>query len=102
CGGAGWQVRRLMQRRNASMRRCGGGGDRVTEPSPSVPSTATPTPESVGAPRVFISYAHDSDDHRELVRDLWVFLCAHGVDARIDRVAAEQREDWTLWMERQV
>jgi hypothetical protein len=51
---------------------------------------------------VFISYAHDSDAHREQVRDLWVFLCAHGVDARIDRVAAEQREDWTLRMEKQV
>jgi hypothetical protein len=36
------------------------------------------------------------------VRDLWVFLCANGVDARIDRVAAEQRQDWTLWMEEQV
>ena len=53
-------------------------------------------------PRVFISYAHDSDAHREQVRDLWIFLCAHGVDARIDRVAAEQRQDWTLWMEQQV
>jgi hypothetical protein len=51
---------------------------------------------------VFISYAHDSVAHREAVRDLWIFLCAHGVDARIDRVAAEQRQDWTLWMEGEV
>ena len=56
----------------------------------------------VRAPRVFISYAHDSTAHREAVRDLWIFLRAHGVDARIDRVAAEQRTDWTLWMEQQV
>jgi hypothetical protein len=53
-------------------------------------------------PRVFLSYAHDSDAHREAVRNLWVFLCANGVDARIDRVAAERRQDWTLWMEEQV
>jgi SEFIR domain/NB-ARC domain len=53
-------------------------------------------------PRVFISYAHDSDDHLEAVRDLWILLCENGVDARIDRVAAEQRQDWTLWMEEQV
>jgi hypothetical protein len=51
---------------------------------------------------VFISYAHDSDAHREQVRNLWIFLRAHGVDARIDRVGAEQRRNWPLWMERQV
>jgi hypothetical protein len=30
---------------------------------------------------------HDSEAHREQVRNLWIFLCANGVDARIDRVA---------------
>ncbi len=54
------------------------------------------------APRVFISYAHESDEHAEAVRDLWVFLRANGVDARLDRVAAQRRQDWTLWMEEQV
>src|SRR5690349_10730307 len=94
---------RLMQRRDESMRRCDGGGDRVTEPSPNKPPTsAAPAAGSVWSPRVFISYAHDSDAHRELVRDLWIFLCANGVDARIDRVAVEQRQDWALWMEQQV
>lgn len=53
-------------------------------------------------PRVFISYAHDSDDHLEKVRDLWVFLCANGVEAHIDRVAAQERQGWTMWMERQI
>src|SRR5689334_17117158 len=91
-----------MQRRDASVRSCEGGGDRVTELSPNVPSTSTRTPESERAPRVFISYAHDSDAHREQVRDLWIFLCANGVDARIDRVAAAQRQDWPLWMEQRV
>ena len=51
---------------------------------------------------MFLSYAHDSDAHREAVRDLWILLRSNGVDARIDRVAAEQRQDWTSWMEREV
>ena len=71
----------------------------MTEPSRAVPS---PAAEGERAPRVFLSYAHESDAHQEAVRDLWIFLRAHGVDAQIDRVAAEQRQDWTLWMERQV
>jgi tetratricopeptide (TPR) repeat protein len=48
--------------------------------------------------RVFISYAHDSDDHREAVREFWVLLRQCGIDARLDRTAAEQPRDWTLWM----
>lgn len=52
--------------------------------------------------RVFISYAHESEAHAEAVRDLWVFLRANGVDAKLDRVAAQRRQDWTLWMEEQV
>ncbi|MGH3623771.1 MAG: SEFIR domain-containing protein, partial [Sciscionella sp.] len=52
--------------------------------------------------RVFISYAHESEAHAEAVRDLWVFLRANGVDAKLDRVAAQRRLDWTLWMEKQV
>jgi tetratricopeptide (TPR) repeat protein len=52
--------------------------------------------------RVFISYAHESEAHAESVRDLWIFLRANGVDARLDRPAAEQRQDWPLWMGDQV
>jgi len=66
------------------------------------PDPSTTTDGNRRRPRVFLSYAHDSDAHREAVRDLWVFLCANGVDTRIDRVAAEQRQDWTLWMEHEV
>jgi SEFIR domain-containing protein len=66
------------------------------------PTPAAPRAGAVRAPRVFISYAHDSDVHREQVRNLWIFLRGHGVDTRIDRVGAEQRRDWPLWMERQV
>ena len=36
------------------------------------------------------------------MRDFWVFLRAHGVDARLDLPVAEQRVDWAEWMTRQV
>ncbi|MBV9011564.1 MAG: CHAT domain-containing protein [Pseudonocardiales bacterium] len=52
--------------------------------------------------RVFISYAHESAAHTEAVRELWVLLRANGVDARLDRVAAQRRQDWSLWMMEQV
>jgi hypothetical protein len=59
-------------------------------------------PGVVRAPRVFISYAHASPEHTEMVRDLWVFLRAHGVDAQLDVLAAQRRRDWPLWMADQV
>lgn len=51
--------------------------------------------------RVFISYAHDDLAHEEHVREFWTFLRAHGVDARLDKPAAERRRDWPLWMLRE-
>ncbi|MEV6985320.1 CHAT domain-containing protein [Sphaerisporangium sp. NPDC051017] len=49
------------------------------------------------APRVFISYAPDSTEHEESVRNLWIFLRCHGIDARIDLPGAEGRQDWPTW-----
>jgi TIR domain len=54
------------------------------------------------APRVFISYARESAEHDEAVRDLWVFLRSCGVDAKLDRTATHQRRDWTEWMANQI
>lgn len=51
--------------------------------------------------RVFISYAHEPDDdglHERRVRRLWQFLRAQGVDARLDLPAADQPQDWAVWM----
>ncbi|MGH3778904.1 MAG: CHAT domain-containing protein, partial [Pseudonocardiaceae bacterium] len=56
----------------------------------------------VGPVRVFISYAHDDAEHEDRVREFWTFLRVHGVDARLDKPAAERRQDWPLWMLRQV
>src|SRR5215470_5254751 len=55
-----------------------------------------------GPVRVFISYAHDDGVHEDRVRQFWYFLRAHGVDARLDLPAAEQRVDWAQWMTQQV
>lgn len=51
--------------------------------------------------RVFISYAHDHPEHEALVRELWVFLRACGIDARLDLAAAQDRVDWAAWMTRE-
>jgi TIR domain/N-6 DNA Methylase len=52
--------------------------------------------------RVFISYAHGNPEHEDHVRRLWRFLCEQGIDARLDRPAAEQRQDWSVWMLQQI
>jgi hypothetical protein len=51
---------------------------------------------------VFISYAHDDELHEERVRGFWLFLRGHGVNARLDLPAAEQRVDWPQWMDREL
>lgn len=48
--------------------------------------------------RVFISYAYDSDRHKDHVRKLWHFLRSNGVDAQLDLGATDDRQDWALWM----
>lgn len=63
-----------------------------------VPHTAAVSP----AVRVFISYAHGDSEHEDHVRRLGDFLCEQGIDARLDRLAAEQRQDWSVWMLRQI
>jgi len=67
-------------------------------------SGAEPAADEVSPVRVFISYAHEPQmpAHGEAVRDLWVWLRSCGVDARLDRVAAQQRQDWPLWMAEQI
>jgi len=54
------------------------------------------------SPRVFVSYAHGSPEHEASVRELWILLRSQGIDARLDLPAAEVRQDWALWMQREV
>lgn len=54
------------------------------------------------APRVFISYSHDSDAHCERVLALAERLRRDGIDVRLDRYESAPEEGWRRWMEKQV
>jgi hypothetical protein len=47
-------------------------------------------------PRVFISYSHDSDKHRDRVLELADRLRADGVDAMIDQYIQSPPEGWRI------
>src|SRR5271157_225204 len=52
------------------------------------------------APRVFISYSNDSDEHADQVLALADALCANGIDVILDRyVHPAPAEGWPSWME---
>ncbi|QIS10497.1 toll/interleukin-1 receptor domain-containing protein [Nocardia arthritidis] len=55
-----------------------------------------------GAVRVFISYAKADRAHSDAVRNLWNFLRQNGIDARLDLPAAGRRQDWPVWMQREI
>lgn len=49
-------------------------------------------------PRVFISYTHDSPDHKQRVLKLSERLRVDGIDSSIDQYESSPREGWPLWM----
>ena len=55
------------------------------------------------APKVFISYSHDSDAHRDFVRGIADRLRSEGVDCLIDQyINGFPPEGWQRWMESQI
>jgi hypothetical protein len=50
---------------------------------------------------VFVSYAHESDAHREYVYGLAASLLQNGFSVILD-IGKETSEDWPLWMHRQL
>src|SRR5271157_3633120 len=54
------------------------------------------------APRVFISYTHDSQEHMDRVWDLSERLRGDGVDCRIDQQEEAPAEGWPRWCRNQV
>ena len=53
--------------------------------------------------RVFISYSHDSDSHRQFVADLSARLRQDGLDCQIDQyINGFPPEGWQRWMENQI
>jgi hypothetical protein len=50
------------------------------------------------APRVFVTYAHDSPDHKAMVREFATFLRARiGLDVHLDQWDDNRRRDWSAW-----
>ena len=53
--------------------------------------------------RVFISYSHDSDSHRQFVADLSAALRQDGLDCLIDQyITGFPPEGWQRWMESEI
>jgi formylglycine-generating enzyme required for sulfatase activity len=57
---------------------------------------------AVAPPRVFISYSHDSAEHRRRVLELSNRLREDGVDCHIDQYEVSPPEGWPRWMERRI
>jgi len=55
-----------------------------------------------GRIRVFISYSHDSRDHKDRVLELADRLCDGGLDCQLDQYEAAPPEGWPRWMTNQV
>ncbi len=53
-------------------------------------------------PKVFVSYSHDSDEHKEWVLRLGTKLRQNGVDVVLDRWDLGAGDDMTLFMEKGV
>lgn len=52
--------------------------------------------------KVFVSYSHDSEAHRERVLALADRLGADGLDVRLDRYVAHPPEGWPRWSQKQI
>ena len=52
--------------------------------------------------RVFISYSHDSAQHKLAVLELANRLRKDGIDAQIDRYTPFPSEGWPRWMRAQI
>jgi internalin A len=53
-------------------------------------------------PRIFVSYSHDSEAHRDRVLALSDRLRADGIDAMIDQYVMAPPEGWPAWCEQQI
>jgi hypothetical protein len=56
----------------------------------------------VSAPRVFISYSHDSSEHKDRVLALSDRLRREGVDCVIDQYEQSPEKGWPTWCAEQV
>jgi hypothetical protein len=56
----------------------------------------------MNSPKVFISYTHDSEAHKDRVYELSDRLRAEGVDCHIDQYENSPPEGWARWMHNQI
>jgi hypothetical protein len=54
------------------------------------------------APRVFVSYSHDSREHMDRVLALYDRLRREGIEAELDQYESVPSEGWPLWTARKV
>ena len=59
-------------------------------------------PKSRKNPKVFISYSHDSDEHKDRVLALSDRLRADGIDCIIDQYETSPSEGWARWCDRRI
>lgn len=52
----------------------------------------------MGKPSVFISYSHDSEEHKDRVLSFADQLCDDGIDCWLDHYIDAPPEGWTQWM----
>jgi SEFIR domain-containing protein len=57
---------------------------------------------TIDPPKVFVSYAHESEEHKALVLAFATFLRNVGVEAVLDRWAEDARRDWSAWAIREM
>ena len=65
-------------------------------------SDTSERPETGAPPRVFVSYSHDSAQHKAQVLELAQRLCEDGVDCHIDAFEEAPPEGWPAWMGAQI
>jgi SEFIR domain-containing protein len=57
---------------------------------------------TVDVPKVFVSYAHESDEHKAQVLEFATFLRRAGIEAVLDLWSADARQDWYAWAIREM
>ncbi|HEX5116169.1 MAG TPA: SEFIR domain-containing protein [Pseudonocardiaceae bacterium] len=76
------------------------GADQPMPIGPGLPANSAHTSHGGGpaqAIKVFISYAHDTDDHKHAVLMLAELLTGNGIDVILDQWAGTVRKDWGSW-----
>ncbi len=67
-----------------------------------LPTSAQAMNLDAASPRVFISYGHDSQEHKDRVLELADQLREDGIDCTIDQYEEWPAEGWQRWMLNQV